>query len=386
MLFEKVAIQIRRYIAQGRFSIGQPLPSIEQLRSEFDVSRNTVHSALKLLQNEGIVKRSGSTRHGFEVAREPDVIDEGPVVEDAVELHLPFSYWHYVGSRFLETMEVHVRQASCRLVIGNNKNSQTVERQLLQHAAESMHSSGRAALIIMTSESQNNGNVDILNSLAGSVPIILVDRRIEGFDAPFVGLDNVALGMDAVRRLLERGHRHIGFSGSRQALSTGQDRLRGYRLALLEAGLPLRPEWEIELLHSFSDLAEIAQAEDEVYNAISSLSERPTAWVCNSDKDGMPVVTALERMGCAVPQDAELIACDNDRYLSEKYGRSLASYDYPYDEICSEVIRMIEAVRDSPLDTKYEGGATSPCRSVFWRPKFVNGDTLLRDAQGNRDN
>jgi LacI family transcriptional regulator len=64
--------------------------------------------------------------------------------------------------------------------------------------------------------------------LARGVPIVLLNRRIEGVDLPFYGTDNeqgVALVLDWLRR---HGHRDVAYVGGPQTMSTGAERARAY--------------------------------------------------------------------------------------------------------------------------------------------------------------
>jgi GntR family transcriptional regulator of arabinose operon len=368
LLFKDVASQIRRRIARGELPVGSSLPSIDKLRVEFDVSRNTIVSALRTLQEDGLIGRTGSRRHGFSVVKEPEILEEGERAARTIEMQLPFNYWHYVGSRVLETMEHAVRETGLRLIFGNNKNAEETERQLLEHAVRTLRPTDNAALVVMTATSYNNPNVDLLNQLAHSIPVVLLDRRIEGFSAPFVGVDNVGVGMDATRGLLERGHTRIGFVTTVERLSTGKERHYGYDIAIREAGLETSRDWLIGLPHSFAAPTEVDQLETELERSLSGLASPPTGWVCSSDKDAIALVAALERTGRKVPRDAEVIGCDHDQYLCNRHGCRLATYAYPYEAICAEVVAMIQNGR---RETE-----SRPHRNVLFAAEFVPGQTL----------
>src|SRR5947199_3655923 len=67
--------------------------------------------------------------------------------------------------------------------------------------------------------------------------LVFVDRPASHLDADSVVSDNVGGATLAVSRLLERGHRRIGFLGDLLTISTAKDRLRGYTQALTSAGV-----------------------------------------------------------------------------------------------------------------------------------------------------
>lgn len=53
--YQEVAEEIRQKIADGTYSPGDELPSIERLMEQYDVSRTTVRAALKLLTDDGLL-------------------------------------------------------------------------------------------------------------------------------------------------------------------------------------------------------------------------------------------------------------------------------------------------------------------------------------------
>jgi LacI family transcriptional regulator len=75
-------------------------------------------------------------------------------------------------------------------------------------------------------------------------PVVCVDRPAHHLVADSVVLQNRIGTEMAVRSLIEAGHRKIGFVCSPAGLYTHQERLAGYRSALLEAGIVDLHKWE----------------------------------------------------------------------------------------------------------------------------------------------
>ncbi|GAA2176096.1 LacI family DNA-binding transcriptional regulator [Agrococcus versicolor] len=75
---------------------------------------------------------------------------------------------------------------------------------------------------------QGPATPQLASLLARAVPIVLLNRRIEGVDLPFYGTDNeqgVGLVLDWLQ---ERGHRDVAYVGGPQTMSTGAERARAY--------------------------------------------------------------------------------------------------------------------------------------------------------------
>src|SRR5437764_14429265 len=64
-LFEQVAAEIRRAIAEGEAKPGERLPPARDLAAVLDVNTNTVLRSLRLLRDEGLLEfRPGRRIHG----------------------------------------------------------------------------------------------------------------------------------------------------------------------------------------------------------------------------------------------------------------------------------------------------------------------------------
>ncbi|MDR2069825.1 MAG: LacI family transcriptional regulator [Treponema sp.] len=68
------------------------------------------------------------------------------------------------------------------------------------------------------------------------IPVVLVDRLIEGAGLDAILSDNEAGARALTRRLLEDGYRHIAFAGGDMTISTARERIAGFTAAMEEAG------------------------------------------------------------------------------------------------------------------------------------------------------
>jgi GntR family transcriptional regulator len=97
-LYQQVAAEIRRAIADGEAKPGERLPPAKDLAAILDVNTNTVLRALRLLRDEGLLEfRRG---RGISVAGTPE---RGAVVQRAREL-VEFARRH--GYRTDELIEI----------------------------------------------------------------------------------------------------------------------------------------------------------------------------------------------------------------------------------------------------------------------------------------
>lgn len=79
--------------------------------------------------------------------------------------------------------------------------------------------------------------------LRAGVATVFVDRPAGRIDADVVLSDNFGGARDGVAHLIAHGHRRIGFIGDQPRIHTAAERLRGYRAAMADAGLPVHDSW-----------------------------------------------------------------------------------------------------------------------------------------------
>jgi LacI family transcriptional regulator len=139
---------------------------------------------------------------------------------------------------------------------------------------------------------------------------ILLDRKFEGLAAHFVGTDDVAAGRLATEHLADKGCRRIAHLGGAD-ISTALDRLRGYRQALADRGLPSREEYVLSRAHSDEKGDAVGY---EAMTALLALKTPPDGVFCYNDPMAMGAMEAALAAGVRVPQDVAIIGCGNVNY------------------------------------------------------------------------
>ncbi|MEU6242613.1 LacI family DNA-binding transcriptional regulator [Streptomyces sp. NPDC047024] len=79
--------------------------------------------------------------------------------------------------------------------------------------------------------------------MRAGVATVFVDRPAARIDADVVLSDNFGGARDGVNHLIAHGHRRIGFIGDMPNIHTAAERLRGYRAAMEDAGIPVEDDW-----------------------------------------------------------------------------------------------------------------------------------------------
>lgn len=174
-------------------------------------------------------------------------------------------------------------------------------------------------------------------------PYLLFDRNFPHLAANFVGSDDVSVGEMATNHLVEIGRKRIAHIGGRNS-SPSFDRLRGYRNALVTAGLP-SPD---ELLVSRERVEEAGDvAGFQMMQTLLKLKPRPDAVFCYNDLTAMGAVEAVLQAGLRVPDDVAVVGCGNLRYAD--YMRvPLTSIDHNTAELGKVAGEFALSLSDNP--------------------------------------
>lgn len=359
--------KLKRLIASETYKVGTPLPSIERLHVQHGLSKNTVTTALKILREEGIIQRGKASRNGYMVVKKPkDISESARAIENSiVKINMPFSVWNSVGHQLLETLESVFTTHNLRLIFSNNNNSIQEETRFLQTVL-ARDEQIASTLILMTGNSFHNPNIKLLNHLQARLPVILLDRYIPNMLCHYVGTDNHEIGFLSVQHLLKKGHTQIGFVSHSMHLSPPNDRFSGYLTALIQADIDPNPAHSIRKSTDHVDLDYIKALGQELGQDILSLSDKPTAWVCSSDKEAVGLIDFFQKQGYTIPDDIAFIGCDNDQFLLHDKEYTLTTFEYPYIELAKEIYHITEALTTNP---------SFPYKKVEFPATFIEGET-----------
>ena len=179
------------------------------------------------------------------------------------------------------------------IVLFNSDNSKTIEQENLELAVEQEVD----GIIIIPS----NKTVALIDSLIeNEIDVVFLDRVIDRKDICYVISDDEEGAYQAVKYLLHLGHRDILYVGGDSQLSTEKNRLKGFKKALMEFGISVRPELICEC--SFSSETIYHQTQQIIKSKLDF-----SAVFSASDLIGFGIIKALEDSGKSVPEDVSLI-------------------------------------------------------------------------------
>lgn len=164
-----------------------------------------------------------------------------------------------------------------------------------------LHGVTDGSLIILPEESSEELERHLDNGFRFVVidPLMQLDERI-----PSVSAANTSGADQAMRHLLQLGHRRIAhITGPKGWLAT-EDRRRGYRAALAAAGTLPDPGLEAEAI------PEIDSGRDAA-TALLALPDPPTAIFAFNDNIAIGAVQAARARGLRVPDDLSVVGFDD---------------------------------------------------------------------------
>jgi LacI family transcriptional regulator/LacI family repressor for deo operon, udp, cdd, tsx, nupC, and nupG len=136
------------------------------------------------------------------------------------------------------------------------------------------------------------------------IPVVCVDRSHARVKTDLVEVDNYQGALEAVRHLIEKGHRSIALIEGRTQVSTSRERRRGYLDALAAHGIASRKE----LMRAGDFKQESGRI---LTNELLDLRKPPTAlFVCNNLMT-VGALGALHQRGVRVPAEVALVGFDD---------------------------------------------------------------------------
>lgn len=137
-------------------------------------------------------------------------------------------------------------------------------------------------------------------------PYVLIDRRIPGLDANYVGTRNEDIGYLATHHLIEQGCRRVAHLKG-PALSTAVGRLRGYLRALAKHKIAAQENLILEAGHE----------DASGYLAMQQLLKgrlRPDGVFCFNDPVAVGAERAILESGLSIPGDIAVVGAANMHY------------------------------------------------------------------------
>lgn len=300
MTSSDIAALLKRQIEVGELGEGNRVPSEHELARMHGLSRNQAREALRELEWEGlVVRRRGSG--SYVAPLNGRITAMAPVGAGTVALIFP-QYLSRFSRGVFDGFMRHMAQAGRQTITYNWQLEKAAELRLLRTVGDS----GVAGLVAWIEHDEDEVR-DLVTELSSRpLPLVLVDRYLEGIDTDYVASDNEAIGYQLTRQLLDKGHRRIGFVGIQdRPPSSVRERLEGYQRALEEAGVT----YDERIVGGGRTV--FKKSIGHYANGFMALADRPTAFVCIHDLVARLLYEHLVQLGYETPTQVEFAALDD---------------------------------------------------------------------------
>lgn len=294
--------ELRHAILNGKLKPHEQLPGEYALIDELNISRSTIQRAWQTAQEEGLIYRVPAK--GTFVAEPTNTTTATKFIGCIVA---EFRYT-FDGS-LLNGAEELLREKGYRLLFAQSERRLEEENHLIH----TMCTEGVAGILLwpVAEHSENR----YVTSPACSIPVVLLDRPIQGAALPCITSQNYDGAMEAMNHLIALGHQSIAFAAwSPLDLLPIAERARAYRDALANAGLSPHPVIKLGKPVEAVNYQRYAQETHEDVDFLANLlsrNDRPTAIFAMNDLLAVLVIRAANQAGLRVPDDLSVVGFDN---------------------------------------------------------------------------
>ena len=331
--------EIRAGIANKQFAPGEQLPTEYELCRQYAVSRPTVTRALNMLQSEGLLHRKSGS--GSYVGTVPEQRPEtshmyfGLLIPKlgVTEIFEPICASIAQQSR---ANKFHILWGDSA-AHGNVSVVEAAEDTCRRYIEANVSGVFYVPLELVEGHREANRRIAAMLEEA-NVPVVMLDADYLPFPQrsrfDLVGIDNAHAGYRLTRHFIDQGAERVDYLYRHNSAQTIFARIRGYKSALLDAGIVPSDSW----------IHEGEPGETESVSAL--LDSGATDIVCANDATAFTLLHSLEERGVRVPEDIRLAGVDDVKY--SKYARvPLTTIQQPCETIGRlAVLAMMSRLRD----------------------------------------
>ncbi|MFD2611748.1 GntR family transcriptional regulator [Paenibacillus gansuensis] len=310
--------EILSWLHTGQLKADEQMPSENEIAGRFGMSRQTVRQALGELEQEGWLYRLQGKGTFVSAPKNKPAADQ-PLV-GMLTTHIS----DYIFPHIVRGAEAVLRERGYGLMLSSTDNDKDKEAQNLKLLL------GRplqGLIVEPTRSAQGNPNLNLFLSLEyNGIPYVMINERYAELECACVKMDDDAGGFLAAEHLIQGGHRRIAGFFKTDDLQ-GVNRLKGFRRAHSQYGLPLHPEY---VVHYATE--EKATKTMDALLALLEGPDRPTAAVCYNDELAVLLLDAVRKAGLRVPEDLSIVGFD-DSMLATATEVKLTSVSHPKAEL-----------------------------------------------------
>jgi len=287
--------RIAELILKEKLQAGDPILSENKLARKYKISRVTVRRAILELVNKNVLFTERGKGTFIANPYNLNKNDNQPILTKTIGLIIPTINVSYFSDIARGVEDVGNKKEYHTIFCNSDSKLEKEEAYMKQ-----LHTKKIEGLIISpTRYSYKNRYWKRL--IRSRIPFVIVDALVNGLDADCVLTDDVNGSYKAVKHLISLGHRRIGHIRGTRNVSTAEDRMKGYKKAILDSDLV----FDEDLIHgnNFSKSRYGYLAMEKFLK----MSQRPTAIFTANDTLALGAYEAIIKAGLRVPEDIALV-------------------------------------------------------------------------------
>lgn len=304
-LYVEVYERLREQIHAGTYGVGDRMPPEAELTKQLGVSAITLKRAMDLLRADGYITRR--PRLGTVVVSTTATAGPGERSGPAPLVGCVLTdFDDTFGTRVLAGL-LDASGTAANLVVKRSLGDGAAEGDLVR----ALVADGVQGLILEPSSSQYVPPA-VLELVARSFPVAILDRVFDGVPVSSVCSDNVSAGRQAAEVLFASGYESIGLVSAASTVSTVQDRLDGVVAAHATRHVPFDPAHQFRRVRSTVPGSGV-KPDDDVAELETFLRANPglTGVVATEYNIAVLLREAARRAGRSVPDDLGIVCFDH---------------------------------------------------------------------------
>lgn len=315
-------------------------PTIKEIAKKLNISTSTVSRALHDHQRINILTRIRVQKLARELDYEPNqkaiffqkrrTFTIGVILPDLSEFYF---------STAISAIEDASAKHKYSVLLGQSHDSETREK----HIVECVMNQRIDGLIISIAKSTTNfEHFDLLKRYG--VPVVFFDRIPDLNDIHYVAC-NVETGtVQAVKFLLQNGHRTIGMLNGPEQLYSCRQRIVGYRKGLESHPLKFDPSLIVS-----TDLTK--EGTERAMAELLQRKKRPTALLCFNDNVTLDAIQYATKKKLKINKDISFVSFSNQPMINHTAFPPIATIEqFPYLQAqkATEVLLDLLSTREEP--------------------------------------
>lgn len=232
------------------------------------------------------------------------------------------------STTIISEMEDVLRKKGYGIIVCDCRSNSELEKKSLQFLISKMVD----GLIVMPISTDGEA---LALPIEKELPIVVIDRKTDRDDVSYILINNREVSRNAVKKLLDKGHKNIAIITGGKDVYTAKERWLGYKDALEGANCfneTYTYDGKLSVEDGYLAMKQIAETQKEI-----------TALFVTNYEMTIGAIIAINELGKRIPNDYSFVGFDNME-LSRVFSPTLATVNQPLKEIGKQSAEMIFAL------------------------------------------